>query len=95
MIEILDDGAGIVEIWRETSAGRWLLLARGSSRMEALAMAEDLVREELETLRNHLTATRPSIVFAYCLRCGQPFDVCRRCDRPPRGGADRLSLADD
>jgi hypothetical protein len=58
VIEIDDDGAGIVEIWLETNAGRWILLARGDHPLPALIDAERLIRAELESLQARLHAER-------------------------------------
>lgn len=49
MIEV-DDRGGLVEIWIETTAGRWLLVARSETRLAALVEAERLVREDLMEL---------------------------------------------
>jgi hypothetical protein len=70
MIDIDDDGAGVVEVWLETVGvrSRWndgdrsdrqkFLLARGADRLAALIDAEKLLRDELDVVQARLHAIR-------------------------------------
>jgi hypothetical protein len=58
MIEIDDDGAGLVEIWLETINRQKFLLARGDDALAALIDAEKLLRAELDVVQARLHAVR-------------------------------------